>query len=234
MAARLTEQRFGGPEWSFERKLDGIRLLAFKNGSEVRLLSRARLPLGYPSVRAAIAELAVHDVVLDGEAAWDPESRVAYHVFDVLWLEGRLLTALPIEERRALLASLPLRAPLGRVRELADPRPWERAKAEGWEGVIAKRRGSPYEHRRSPFWLKMKCEASQELVVGGFTDPQGGRVGLGALLVGYYEGGELVFAGKIGTGFDIVEWTVHGKLRHPRLVGLRSDKPAREVVREAP
>ena len=68
--------------------------------------------------------------------------------------------------------------------------------------MIAKRRGSPYEHRRSKHWLKMKCEASQELVVGGFTDPQGARVGLGALLVGYYEGDDFVFAGKIGTGFD--------------------------------
>src|SRR5919199_2721120 len=73
---------------------------------------------------------------------------------------------------------------------------------EGWEGVIAKRRGSLYEHRRSPHWLKMKCEATQELVVGGFTDPQGGRVGLGALLVGYYEKDDFVFARKVGTGFD--------------------------------
>ena len=68
--------------------------------------------------------------------------------------------------------------------------------------MIAKRRGSPYEHRRSPHWLKMKCEATQELVVGGFTDPQGSRVGLGALLVGYFDGDDFVFAGKVGTGFD--------------------------------
>jgi bifunctional non-homologous end joining protein LigD len=73
---------------------------------------------------------------------------------------------------------------------------------EGWEGVIAKRLDSPYEHKRSKHWLKMKCELAQEFVVGGFTDPQGGRVGLGALLVGYYEGDDLVFAGKVGTGFD--------------------------------
>jgi ATP-dependent DNA ligase len=83
-----------------------------------------------------------------------------------------------------------------------DDKPWERASREGWEGVIAKRRGSPYEHRRSKHWLKMKCEASQEFVVGGFTDPQGARVGLGALLVGYYDRNDLAFAGKIGTGFD--------------------------------
>jgi ATP-dependent DNA ligase len=163
-----------------------------------------------------------------------------------------------------------------RVELVDEAQPWERARREGWEGVIAKRRGSPYEHRRSKHWLKMKCEASQELVVGGFTDPQGARVGLGALLVGYYDGDDFVFAGKIGTGFDtkllldlrrrlnaieipaspftkarglprlrahwarpeivvqvaFIEWTVHGKLRHPRLLGVRFDKDARAVVRE--
>ena len=142
--------------------------------------------------------------------------------------------------------------------------------------MIAKRRDAPYEHRRSRNWLKMKCEAAQELVVGGFTDPQGSRVGLGALLVGYYQGDDFVFAGKVGTGFDtklltelrqrlnaielphppftqgkglprvrahwvqpqvvvqvaFLEWTVNGKLRHARLVGLRTDKSARDVVRE--
>jgi bifunctional non-homologous end joining protein LigD len=89
-----------------------------------------------------------------------------------------------------------------RVDLVRDDDPWERARREGWEGVIAKRKGSPYEHRRSKQWLKLKVECSQELVVGGFTDPQGARVGLGALLVGYYDGDDLVFAGKIGTGFD--------------------------------
>jgi ATP-dependent DNA ligase len=165
-----------------------------------------------------------------------------------------------------------------RVDLVDDQTPWERARREGWEGVIAKRRGSPYEHRRSKDWLKMKCEASQEFVVGGFTDPQGARVGLGALLVGYYEGSDFVFAGKLGTGFDtkllldlrrrldaselptspftrakglprlrahwvrpeivvqvaFIEWTVHGKLRHPRLLGVRIDKDAREVTRDEP
>ena len=144
--------------------------------------------------------------------------------------------------------------------------------------MIAKRRGSPYEHRRSKHWLKMKCEASQELVVGGFTDPQGARVGLGALLVGYYDGDDFVFAGKVGTGFDtkllldlrrasmriekptppftkatglprlrahwvtpeivvqvsFIEWTAHNKLRHPRLIGVRFDKNARESLESSP
>ena len=79
---------------------------------------------------------------------------------------------------------------------------WEQACREGWEGVIAKRRGSVYEHKRSKNWLKMKCESAQEFVVGGFTDTQGSRVGLGALLVGYYEADDFVVAGKVGTGLD--------------------------------
>jgi bifunctional non-homologous end joining protein LigD len=139
-------------------------------------------------------------LILDGEATWDGTSR--YHVFDILWLNGHNVTSLPLEDRRALLHELPFTPPITRVELLDDPEPWERARREGWEGVMAKRRGSPYEHRRSKHWLKMKCESSQDLVVGGFTDPQGTRVGLGALLVGFYEGADLVFAGKVGTGFD--------------------------------
>jgi ATP-dependent DNA ligase len=278
MAAKLTQERFAAPEWLFERKLDGIRMLAFKNGSDVRLYSRNRLLQHRPKLMEAISKLPIHDVILDGEAAWDGEAdrRIDYHVFDILWLEGRSVMSSPLEARRALLKDLPLQAPLGRVAELTDKKPWERACKEGWEGVIAKLRTSTYQQGRSGHWLKMKCEATQELVVGGFTDPQGSRVGLGALLVGYFEKEDLVFAGKIGTGFtrkllvelrarfdkletskspftkavglprvrahwvrpeivvqvSFIEWTVHGKLRHPRLVGIRYDKSPREVVRE--
>jgi bifunctional non-homologous end joining protein LigD len=277
MAATLTQDRFSGQDWLFERKFDGIRLLAYKNGAGVRLFSRNRLPQHLPALASAIARLPVDEVILDGEVTWD--GRSGYHVFDILWLNGRDVTSLPLEDRRALLQELPLDAPMRRVELVEDEKPWERASREGWEGVIAKRRGSPYEHRRSKHWLKMKCEASQELVVGGFTDPQGARVGLGALLVGYYESSDFVYAGKIGTGFDttllldlrrrldaielpkspftkatglprlrahwvrpeivvqvaFIEWTVHGKLRHPRLLGVHSEhdiKPARDVTRE--
>jgi ATP-dependent DNA ligase len=279
MAATLTQERFTGPDWIFERKYDGIRLLAFKQGADVRLYSRNRLLQHLPAVAGAIAALPVRDAILDGEVTWGGN---VFHVFDVMWLDGRDLRSLPFVERRALLSRLPLRPPLQRVESLDDPNPWELASREGWEGVVAKRRDSPYEHRRSPHWLKMKCEETQELVVGGFTDPQGTRVGLGALLVGYFEdpspASDFVFAGKIGTGFDtrllldlrarldrleipkppftkakglprlrahwvqpeivvqvaFIEWTVHGKLRHPRLLGVRHDKLAREVIRETP
>jgi bifunctional non-homologous end joining protein LigD len=263
MAATLTQDRFTGPDWIFERKLDGIRLLAFKDRAGVRLLSRNRLPQNLPAVADAVAALPPRELVLDGEMTWNAGPR--YHVFDIVWLDGRDVTRLPLVERRALLARLPLKAPLARVAELTDDKPWDRACAEGWEGVIAKRRDSVYEHRRSSSWLKMKCEISQDFIVGGFTDPQGGRVGLGALLVGRFEEGEFVFAGKVGTGFDtrllvelrrrldaieipaspftkakglprirahwvkpeivvsvaFIEWTVHRKLRHSRLLEVR-------------
>jgi bifunctional non-homologous end joining protein LigD len=275
MAATLTAERFAGPDWLFERKFDGIRLLAYKRRSDVQLFSRNHLLQHLPPIADAIRTLPARELILDGEVTWDGRD---YHVFDMLWIDGRRVTQLPIEQRRALLASLPFTPPLCRVALVRGPAPWDRACREGWEGVIAKRRGSPYEHRRSKLWLKMKCEASQELVVGGFTDPQGARVGLGALLVGYYDDGAFVFAGKIGTGFDtkllidlrqrlngleipaspftrarglprlrvhwvrpsivvqvsFTEWTVHGKLRHPRLIGVRFDKDPREVIRERP
>ena len=273
MAATLTQERFTGPEWIFEQKVDGIRLLAFRDGGAVRLLSRNRLSQDCPRIARAIASLPVRDVILDGELTW---SGTTYHVFDIPWLDGRDLRALPLDERRAILAALPLRAPLARVMPVDGPSPWEQACASGWEGVIAKRRDSPYEPKRSRHWLKMKCEASQDFVVGGFTDPLGRRVGLGALLVGYFDGGDFVFAGKVGTGMDtklllalrvlfdateipsppftrgtglprlrahwvrpamvvrvaFVEWTVHGKLRHARLLGLREDRAAADVRRE--
>jgi ATP-dependent DNA ligase len=279
MAATLTQERFASPGWSFERKLDGIRLLAFKNGSDVRLLSRNRLPqnAAYPLVVRAVSELPAETLILDGEATgvWGKQGDVEYHIFDVVWRDGEDLSGLSLEERREHLMALPFKEPLLRVPVLSDEKPWDRACSEGWEGVIAKRNDSIYEHRRSPRWLKMKCEATQELVVGGFTDPQGARVGLGALLVGYFDGADFVFAGKLGTGFDtkllrelrtkldsievekppftqaiglprqahwtkpelvvqagFIEWTVNGKLRHPRLLGVRTDKAAHDVVRE--
>jgi bifunctional non-homologous end joining protein LigD len=243
----------------------------------VQLFSRNHLPQNYPAVADAIGALDVHELILDGEVDWG-DRNVRYHVFDILLLDGRNLMPLPLTERRAILREVGLRSPLHAVAEVTGLKPWEQACSEGWEGVIAKRRDSPYEHRRSPHWLKMKCEASQEFVVGGFTDPQGERRGLGALLLGYFEGEDFVFAGKVGTGFDtkqliglrarldraeipaspftkavglprirahwvrpevvaqvaFIEWTVHGKLRHGRFLGIREDKTAREVVREMP
>jgi bifunctional non-homologous end joining protein LigD len=263
MAATLTQERFTGPEWVFEQKFDGIRLLAYKKGNDVQLFSRNHLPQNIPPVRHAIERLPNDELILDGEITW-PGGKVKYHVFDIMWIDGRNVTELALEERRDLLAGLPFEEPLHRVVLVEDASPWERAQREGWEGVIAKRRGSIYEHRRSKEWLKMKCELSENFLVGGFTDPQGKRVGLGALLVGQKKDDDFVYAGRIGTGFDtklllelrarldkleiekppftkavglprvrahwvkpeilvkvgFIEWTGHGKLRHPRLLAV--------------
>ena len=154
MAATLTQERFVSTQWIFERKFDGIRLLAYRRGRDVRLYSRNRLPQNLPTVANAIAALPPRDLILDGEATWSPDEG-GYHVFDILWIDGRELTQLPLMERREILQSLPLAKPLRRVVALEDAKPWERACAEGWEGVIAKRRDSQYEHRRSPHWLKI-------------------------------------------------------------------------------
>jgi len=201
MAATLTQERFTGPEWSFERKFDGIRLLAYKKGKHIELFSRNRLPQNLPAVSHAVRNLPHDQLILDGEITWG-RGQLTYHVFDIMWIDGREVMSFPLEARRELLGRLKLSPPLRRVTELPNESAFESAQAAGWEGVIAKLRGSIYEQRRSRNWLKMKCELAQEFVVGGFTDPQGKRVGLGALLVGYYEGDDFVFAGKIGTGFN--------------------------------
>jgi len=265
MAATLTQERFTDPEWIFERKFDGIRLLVYKDDSDVHLYSRNRLPQHMPAVADAIARLPYDQLILDGEITWR-SGKVIYHIFDVMWIDGRDVTSLPLYERRGLLAAMQFEPPLESVSVVEDASPWERAQREGWEGVIAKRRDSIYEQRRSKQWLKMKCELTHEFIVGGFTDPQGKRVGLGALLVGYYDNDDFSFAGKIGTGFNtkllidlrarldqieidkppftkatglprlrahwvkpevvvevgFIEWTNHGKLRHPRLLHLKN------------
>jgi bifunctional non-homologous end joining protein LigD len=205
-------------------------------------------------------------------------------VFDLLWLDGFDVRALPLRTRKRLLRDVletggPVR--LSTHRNGEGEAMFEHACRQGWEGVIAKRADSPYRATRSRDWLKFKCEAGQELVIGGFTAPRGARTEFGALLVGYHEAGDpdgpLRYAGKVGTGFDgetlrtlgaqlrdretdaspfadprsikeahvtwvkpelvaqlaFTEWTTAGRLRHPRYLGLRDDKPAGQVVRES-
>jgi ATP-dependent DNA ligase len=198
-------------------------------------------------------------------------------VFDVLWLDGQDVRSKPLRERKALLRDAlswddPLR--LVPYRNEEGEAMFAEACARGWEGVIAKRADTLYSDRRARDWLKFKCAHGQELVIGGFTPPKGSRVELGALLVGVYDGDGLLYAGKVGTGFNrstlrslaeqlrplersetpfvnaprfrevtwvepelvaqvgFAEWTRDGRLRHPRFLGLRDDKSAREVVRE--
>jgi DNA ligase D-like protein (predicted ligase) len=216
MKAVLTTDRPAGPEWVFERKLDGIRCLAVKDGGRTQLFSRNELSLNdrYAPLVAALDADPADGLVLDGEAVTFVGGRdrfgggaggeLRYVVFDVLVADGRDVRGLPLEERRAVLEGVLRWTDPVRLSEQATGDGAEllaEACREGWEGLIAKRRGSRYVSSRSRDWLKLKCTRAQELVVGGFTAPRGSRTDLGALLVGHFEGDRLRYAGKVGTGF---------------------------------
>jgi bifunctional non-homologous end joining protein LigD len=249
MKAVLTDERFSDPDWIFERKLDGIRCIAIKAEQRVRLLSRNHLSLNsrFPEIVEALEGDPATQLVVDGEVvAFDgaqtsfarlqqrgerPVS-VFYYVFDVLHAGGEDTTALPLRERKALLRTLlgfhgPVRLTPHRNRD--GEALFREACRKGWEGLIAKRADSPYVQGRSRDWLKFKCSAEQELVIGGYTPPKGSRTDLGALLLGYYERGRLRYAGKVGTGFTRA--TLRDLAR--RLEPLeRDDSPFDDEVRE--
>ncbi len=298
MKAVLSDQPFSDPAWIFERKLDGIRCIAIKDGSGVSLMSRTahRMNDQFGEVAEALEREPAEDFVLDGELVAFRDGvtsfellqqrhrrhvRVQYYVFDLPRLNGEDLRPLPLRERKARLRRAlrfegTIRFNPHRNGEHGEEL-YREACRKGLEGVIAKRADSPYTGKRSRDWLKLKCHAEQELVIGGFTAPKGSRTDFGALLVGYNEKSALRYAGKVGTGFDqatlgelgaqlreleqdespflpfkpvppgtrwvrpelvaqvaFSEWTRDGRLRHPRFLGLREDKPARDVVREVP
>jgi len=249
MKAVLTEERFSDPGWIFERKLDGIRCIAIKADTRVRLLSRNHLSLNsrFPEVVEALERDHATQFVLDGEVvAFDGAQtsfarlqqrgerpvRVFYYVFDLLHLSGEDTTELPLRERKAMLrGALGFRGPVRLTphRNRDGEALYADACRKGWEGVIAKRADSPYTQGRSRDWLKFKCSAQQEMVIGGYTPPKGSRTDFGALLLGYHERGRLRYAGKVGTGFtratlrDLAE----------RLEPLRrDDSPFADEVRE--
>jgi bifunctional non-homologous end joining protein LigD len=296
MKAALTDERFSSDEWIYERKLDGIRCLAFCHGGEIRLLSRNKLSLNarFADIASALETAADADCILDGEVVafsggrtsferlqQQGERRVSivYYIFDLLHLDGYDVRPLGTRSRKRLLKHAmgfdgPLRTTTHRNRD--GEAYYAEACRRGWEGLIAKRADAPYGGGRSRDWLKFKCSAEQELVIGGYTAPRGSRTDLGALLLGYYDAGQLRYAGKVGTGFTqetlrrlasslaplerssspfseevrerhatwveprlvaqvgFSEWTRDGRLRHPRFLGLRDDKPADEVIRERP
>jgi ATP-dependent DNA ligase len=218
MAATLTHKRFDDPDWIFERKIDGWRYLAFVNDGAARLLTRNKIPHAFPDVEAALVAQPVADFVLDGEMVGG-----TYSVFDVVRFDGHDVTQLPLYARKRLFKYFTWRKPLDLVALLPGDglAAYARACAEGWEGVMAKRIDSVYEHKRSKQWLKMKCDAGQEFVVGGFTEPSGARAGFGALLIGYYDGDDFVYAGKLGTGFNTQ--LLHDL--HARMQAIEIDAP---------
>ncbi|MGH9105686.1 MAG: non-homologous end-joining DNA ligase [Acidimicrobiales bacterium] len=207
-------------DWLLEPKLDGLRCIAVRNGDEVKLCSRNRLAFNprFPAVVNALRALPADNFVLDGEVVALVGGRpdfaalqqgraevVEYRVFDLPWLLGRDLRHLPIEERKDLLSrAVPEGGCLKVVQGIDGEAPAVLARMceQGWEGLVAKRRGSPYREGRSGDWQKLKCGCRQDVVVGGFTEPQGSRYGFGALLVGYWDKGDLAYAGKVGTGFN--------------------------------
>jgi DNA ligase D-like protein (predicted ligase) len=298
MKAVLSDEPFSDPDWIFERKLDGIRCLAIRDGSGVSLMSRTahRMNDQFPEIAAALEREPAEDFIADGELVAFRDGITSFerlqqrhrkhvpvflYLFDLARLGGEDLRPLPLRERKSRLRNGlrfddPIRFNPHRRGEHGEEL-FREACRKGLEGVIAKRADSPYRGGRSRDWLKLKCHAEQELVIGGFTAPRGSRTEFGALLVGYNQNGALRYAGKVGTGFDqptlrelgarlreleqdespfepfkpvppgtrwvrpelvgqvaFSEWTRDGRLRHPRYLGLRDDKPAREVVREVP
>jgi bifunctional non-homologous end joining protein LigD len=230
MLATLTDRRDFGDDWLLERKFDGERCVARKGGGEVRLESRTAKDLTgtYPEVRVAVAGQRGRELLLDGEVvAFDGEQTsfsrlqrrlgvtnpsteleaaypVVFCVFDLLELEGDDLRRRPLLERRARLTEAVRPSAALQLSEGwrdDSQRRFARACRSGWEGLIAKRAQAPYVPGRSRDWLKLKCVWEQELVIGGYTDPAGSRTDFGALLAGYYEGGRLRYAGKVGTGY---------------------------------
>ena len=225
-----------GEGWVYERKLDGLRCVAVRNGGEVQLWSRNHNSFNerFPLVVEALARQPVSDFALDGELVafdgrdfvgfgalqeHDRRVDVVYGVFDVLHLLGRDTTGLALLDRKKLLAQAVEQNEVVRVVDELSGDPddlYDNACLSGWEGLIAKRSASTYVAGRSPDWRKLKCSASQELVIGGWTEPRGSRVGLGAVLVGAYEGAALHYAGKVGTGFS----TATLRQLHAALVAL--------------
>jgi len=258
MLATLTTERFSREGWIFEPKLDGERCLAFKHKTEVRLMSRNEKSItgSYPELVAAISKQTITDFTVDGEiVTFDKgltsfqrlQSRmqvdnpnqallqttpVYYYIFDLLYLDGYDTTHLELRYRKELLQrAIAFNSPLHFTDHIEKEGEtyFRKACEKGWEGIIAKKADSIYVSRRSKDWLKFKCINRQEFVIGGYTDPQGQRTGFGALLVGYYQGDQLIYAGKVGTGYNEMSLTQ----LHKELINIERDSsPFSDAVKE--
>jgi bifunctional non-homologous end joining protein LigD len=217
--AKLSATPPDGDAWLHEQKFDGYRILAELERGTATLWTRGGKDWTdtFRSIADAVEALPAKRATIDGEvAALLPDGRTSfqrlqgggselvYFAFDLLALDGKDLTALPLEARKAQLAALVRGAKGIRYSDHVvggGAAFFQLACEKQLEGIVSKRRDSPYVGGRGGTWLKTKCIARQELVVGGWTDPSGSRTGLGALLVGYYEGKTLRYAGKVGTGY---------------------------------
>ena len=219
MLATLVSSPFHRPGWVYEEKYDGYRILAYKEGRRVTLYSRNAKDrtVTFSEVAEAVAKLPDRALLLDGEVVAFDRSLVSrfqllqqgevphvYAVFDCLYRSGRDLRSEPLPERRAALEGA-----IGRTDRLFASRrlsangldAYREAVRRGFEGIVAKNPAAPYVEGRSTEWLKVKVHQEEEFVVGGYTPPAGSRSHFGALLMGAYRGKDLVYVGKVGTGY---------------------------------
>jgi bifunctional non-homologous end joining protein LigD len=303
--ATLVRQAPEGDQWLSEIKFDGYRMICRVKRDQVGFSSRNHLDWTerLKHLATAVARLGLEDTILDGEVVTletdgttsfqslqnafreGRGDQLTYYVFDVLFLAGRDLRKLPLADRKGILSRL-LTGQNGPIRYSEHvvgqaPEFFRQACKRRLEGIVCKRGDQPYRPGRGTDWVKVKCAHREEFVIGGYTPPAGSRRGFGALLVGYFNmRGQLVYAGRVGTGFSdrmldelskrlaklgrqnspfvdlqgvtgeargvhwiaprlvaqvaFSEWTRDGRLRHPAFLGLREDKPARQVHREQP
>jgi bifunctional non-homologous end joining protein LigD len=219
MLATLIAEPFDSPGWVYEEKYDGYRLLAYKEGSRVTLLSRndKDKTAAFSPIAAAIAQLPSRTLLLDGEAVVFDRKRVSrfqlvqqggesmFAVFDCLYDDGRDLRKEPLSARRtAMEKAVDGAKVLFASRRLAKNglAAFQQAVKHGFEGIVAKEEASPYVEGRSKKWVKVKIHQEDEFVIGGFSAPAGSRKHIGALLLGVYEDSKLSYVGKVGTGFS--------------------------------
>jgi bifunctional non-homologous end joining protein LigD len=247
MLASLVDAPFNKPNWIYEEKYDGVRMLAYKEGSKVTLISRNAIDRTdrYPKIAEVIGKLKPDTLALDGEIViFDSEKvsrfqflqkgygRPTIALFDCIYRDGKDLRKAPLSERRKALEQSVGVSPNLILSARLDPdgiKAFDIAKRKGFEGLIAKDLSSTYVPGRSPWWLKVKVRKEDEFVIGGFTKPSGTRHFFGALLLGVYARGKLDYVGKVGTGFD--EETL--KSLYKRFSALkRSASPFTSNVRE--
>ena len=231
MLATLTQERFSREGWLFEPKWDGERCLAVRRGRKLNLFSRNRILLNekYPEIATALDQQETGSFIADGEIVTFKDGITSFaklqqrmqvarpsadllrrvpvwlYLFDVLYFDHYDTRLVPLRYRKELLRNgFQFKGSLRFTnhRDTEGEAYYREACRRGWEGVIAKNGDSAYVSRRTRDWLKFKCVNEQEFVIGGYTEPHGSRIGFGALLLGYYRGGRLVYAGKVGTGFD--------------------------------
>jgi bifunctional non-homologous end joining protein LigD len=221
MLATLVDEPFSRNNWVFEEKYDGVRMLAYKEGKKISLISRNEIDRTdrYPAIAAELGKLEADTLLLDGEIVVFDAHKVShfqllqqgkgkpqYAVFDCLYKDGKDLRREPLAARRGALEEVVnsgavVRA-AARVAEEDGTAAFEIATKRGLEGVIGKDSAAPYTEGRSRAWLKVKVNQREEFVIGGFTAPEGSRQHFGALLLGAYHRDQLQYVGKVGTGFN--------------------------------